>query len=162
MVQHRPPSVREFVYVGAREWLTLMCGILTVPFTIVAYGFPNLRWLFVALAACAFALMVYRIWAYERRQLVELEAHLAPRLRIEFDPRQPKFISLTTARTPDSKLPYPLAGTGATFEMLYVRVLARAISPVVKDCRAYLLRVSQLQGERYIPLFEEPLPLPWS
>jgi hypothetical protein len=33
-----------------------------------------------------FAFTVYRIWSYERRQLVDLEAHLAPRLRFEFDP----------------------------------------------------------------------------
>jgi hypothetical protein len=148
MVQHRPPSIREFVYVSAREWLTLMSGILTVPFSILAYRFPNVRWFFGALAVCAFAFTVYRIWAYERRQLVQLEAHLAPRLKIEFDPLQLKFVSSTTVV--------------GSFEMLYVRVLARAVSPVIKDCRAYLLRISQLDGERYVPLFEEPLLLPWS
>jgi hypothetical protein len=120
MVQHRPPSIGEFVYVSAHEWLTLMCGILTVGFTILAYKFPNVRSLFGALAVCAFAFTVYRIWAYERRQLVELEAHLAPRLRIEVDPLQLKFVSST-----------PLALIGS-LEMLYVRVLARAIPPVVK------------------------------
>jgi hypothetical protein len=148
MLQHRPPSIGEFVNVSAREWLTLMSGILTVPFSFLAFWFPNVRWIFEALAACAFAFTVYRIWFYERRQLVDLEAHLAPRLRIEFDPLQPKFVS-----------PTRVVGS---LEMLYVRVLARAISPVVEDCRAYLLRISQLEGERYVPLFEEPLLLPWS
>jgi hypothetical protein len=33
--------------------------------------------------------------------------------------------------------------------MLYVRVLARAVSPTVQNCRAYLQRVSQWDGERY-------------
>jgi hypothetical protein len=88
----------------------------------------------VALAVSAFAFSVYRIWAYERRQLVELEAHLAPRLRIEFDPLQLKFVSST-----------PVVGS---LEMLYVRVLARAVSPVVKDCRAYLNFSSSLMVER--------------
>src|SRR6516225_1734149 len=97
-----------------------MCGMLTIGFTILAYKFPNVRSLFGALAVCAFAFTVYRIWAYERRQLVELEAHLAPRLRIEVDPLQLKFVSST---------PFALIGS---LEMLYVRVLARAIPPVVK------------------------------
>jgi hypothetical protein len=148
MVQHRPPSISEFVYVSAREWLTLMSGILTVPFAVIAFVFPNVRWIFVALAVSAFGFTVYRIWFYERRQLVDLEAQLAPRLRLEFDPLQPKFVSLT-----------PVVGS---LEMLYVRVLARAISPVVKDCRAYLLRISQWDNERYVPLFDQPLLLPWS
>lgn len=91
---------------------------LTVPFAFLAYIFPNVRWFFVPLAVCAFAFTVYRIWAYERRELVDLEAHLAPRLRLEFDPLQPKFVLLT-----------PVIGS---LELLYVRVLARAISPVVK------------------------------
>jgi hypothetical protein len=55
-----------------------------------------------------------------------------------------------------------LAPVVGSLELLYVRVLARAISPVVKNCRAYLIRISQLNGERYVPLFEEPLLLPWS
>jgi hypothetical protein len=148
MVQHRLPSISEFVRVSAHEWFTLMAGVLTVPFAFLAYIFPNVRWFFVPLAVCAFAFTVYRIWAYERRQLVDLEAHLAPRLRLEFDPLQPKFVLLT-----------PVVGS---LELLYVRVLARAISPVVKNCRAYLIRISQLNGERYVPLFEEPLLLPWS
>jgi hypothetical protein len=46
--------------------------------------------------------------------------------------------------------------------MLYVRVLARAMSPVVKGCRAYLLRISQWDNDRYVPLFDQPLLLPWS
>jgi hypothetical protein len=148
VAQHRPPSISEFVNVSAREWLTLMSGILTVPFSFLAFWFPNVRWIFVALAACAFAFTVYRIWSYERRQLVDLEARLVPRLRIEFDPLQLKFVSSSNVV--------------GSLEMLYVRVLARAISPVVRNCRGYLLRISQLDGERYVPLFEEPLLLPWS
>jgi hypothetical protein len=108
MVQHRPPSIGEFIYVSAREWLTLMSGILIVPFAILAYRFPNVRWLFGGLTVFAFAFTVYRIWAYERRQLVELETHLAPRLRIEFDPLQLKFVSSTTVV--------------GSLKMLYVRV----------------------------------------
>jgi hypothetical protein len=46
--------------------------------------------------------------------------------------------------------------------MLYVRGLARALSPTVNDCRGYLQRVSQLDGERYVMLFDETFPLPWS
>jgi hypothetical protein len=61
MVQRRPPSIGEFVYVSAHESLTLMCGILTIGFTILAYKFPNVRSLFGALAVCAFAFTVYRI-----------------------------------------------------------------------------------------------------
>ena len=148
MVRHQPPSLAEFFYVSAHEWLTLMVGSLTVPFTFLAYIFPNVRWFFVALAVCAFAFAVYRIWAYERRQLVELEDHLAPRLRIEFDPLQAKFVSSTK-----------IVGS---LEILYVRVLARALSPVVKDCRAYLQRISQWDNEQYVPLFDQPLLLPWS
>lgn len=148
MVQHEPPSIREFIRVSAHEWLTLMSGILTVPFAIFAFLFPNVRWMFEALAASAFAFTVYRIWFYERRQLVDLEAHLAPRLRMEFAPLQPKFVSSTRVV--------------GSLEILYVRVLARALSPMVKNCRAYLLQISQLDGEQYVPLFEEPLLLPWS
>jgi hypothetical protein len=148
MVQHQPPSAREFLQLGAREWLTSMSGWLSVPFAVLAFIFPTVRWFFAVLAACAFAPTFYRIWAQERRSLSEVEAHLAPRLRIEFDPLQPKFLSSTPT----------LGGV----EMLYVRVLARAVSPTVKNCRAYLQRVSQLDGGRYVMLFDVPLPLPWS
>jgi hypothetical protein len=56
MFQHRSPSISEFVYVSAQEWLTLMSGILTVPFAILAFVFPNVRWIFVALAVIALRL----------------------------------------------------------------------------------------------------------
>jgi hypothetical protein len=100
------------------------------------------------MAILAFLFTAYRIWADERRQLVSLEQHLAPRLRIEFDPRQPKFVSVTSENS--------------GFAILYVRVLARALSPIVNNCRVYLQQVSQLNGERYVMLFDEPLLLPWS
>jgi len=74
------------------------------------------------------------------RQLVQNEQYLAPRLRLEFDPSQPKFVSPTT--------------TVGNYKMLYVRVLARAVSPTVKDCRVYLQRVSQVDGEKYVTLFD--------
>ena len=48
------------------------------------------------MAILAFLVTAYRIWADERRRLVQLEDHLAPRLRFEFDPKQPKFVSVNT------------------------------------------------------------------
>ena len=129
-----------------------MSGALTVPFTILAATLPSswgyARPIFGVMAVVLFSATVYRVWAREREQRISLEKHLAPRLRLEFDPNQAKFVSLT--RTADG------------FNMLYVRVLARAVSPTVNDCRAYLQRVSQWDGERYVTLFDEPLALPWS
>jgi hypothetical protein len=93
-------------------------------------------------------LRAYRIWADERNQLVAMELHLAPRVRLEFDPNRTKFVSPTD--------------TIGDIKMLYVRVLARAISPVVRNCQVYLQQISQWNGEKYIVLFDETLPVPWS
>jgi hypothetical protein len=129
-----------------------MSGSLTVPFTVLATVLPSkwgyARLIFGVMAALLFSATVYRVWARERDQRIALEKHLAPRLRFEFDPREAKFVSKT--RTPDG------------FDMLYLRVLARAVSPTVKNCCAYLQRVSQWDGERYVVLFDTPFPLPWS
>ena len=125
-----------------------MSGIFTVPFTVGTILYSGYaRGIFGAMSILAFLYTAYRIWGDERKQLVALEQHLAPRLRIEFDPNQAKFVSIT-----------PAGG----FDILYVRVLARAMSPTVQNCRGYLQRVSQLQGETYVMLFDEPLLLPWS
>jgi hypothetical protein len=127
-----------------------MSGIFTVPFTIVAVAVPSgyARGIFGTMAVAAVLFTAYRIWREERRQLVENKQHLAPRLRIEFDPYQPKFVSPTT--------------TVDNYKTLYVRVLACAVSPTVRGCRVYLQRISQVDGEKYVTLFDESLQLPWS
>lgn len=150
MLQHTHPSIREFFRVIWFDWAALMSGIFTVPFTIVAVAVSSgyARGIFGTMAVAAILFTAYRVWYEERRQLVENEQHLAPRLRLEFDPYLPKFVSPTH--------------TYGNFRMLYVRVLARAISPTVKDCCVYLQRVSQFDGEKYFVLFDESLQLPWS
>jgi hypothetical protein len=129
-----------------------MSGALAVPFTIVATVLPsnwgNTRLILAVMAVVFFLFTGYRLWARERAQRIALEKHLAPSLRFEFDPREAKFVSKTQA--PDG------------FDMLYLRVLARAVSPTVKNCNAYLQRVSQWDGEQYVVLFDRPFPLPWS
>lgn len=150
MPQHSTPNIREFLRVLWNDWGTRMSGIFTVPFTIAAivtssaYG----QAIFGTMAVSAFLITAYRIWADERRKLVSLELHLAPGLRIEFDPQNPKFLS-------------PVR-TNNGIDMLYLRVNARALSPVVRECRAYLTRISRWDGERYVSLFDEHLPMPWS
>jgi hypothetical protein len=151
MIRDPGPNLKSFSLVIWRDWGARMSGIFTVPFTLAAIIAPSGygRAIFGAMAILAFLVTAYRIWADERRRLVELEDHLAPRLRFEFDPKQAKFVSVTPA----------MGGV----EMLYVRVLARALSPTVNNCRGYLQRVSQWDGEKYVLLFDEmPFPLPWS
>jgi hypothetical protein len=129
-----------------------MSGALAVPFTVVATVLPsnwgNTRLILGVMAVVFFLFTGYRLWARERAERIVLEKHLAPRLRLEFDPHKAKFVSLTPT----------LGGS----DMLYVRVIARAVSPTVKNCSAYLQRVSQWDGERYVVLFDGPFPLPWS
>ncbi len=150
MVQHSVPNIRMFFRVLWMDWGTRMSEIFTVPFTIAAIISPSGygQVIFGVMAILAFLVTAYRIWADERRQLIKLETYLAPRLRFEFDPNQPKFVSVTP--------------TQEGLDMLYVRVIARALSPIVNNCRGYLQRVSQLDGERYVVLFDETCPLPWS
>jgi hypothetical protein len=121
-----------------RRRASLVCGVFSVPFTVLTNVLPP-RWdaarpIFGVMAVLFFSIAAYSVWATERQRLVVLESHLAPRLRFEFDPNQPKFVSVTP--------------TQGGFDMLYVRVLARALSPTVNNCRGYLQRVSQLDGER--------------
>jgi hypothetical protein len=152
MDQSSPPGIRQFLSVIYQDWTALMSGAAAVPFTLLATLLPSdwgyTRPIFGVMAGILFSVTVYRVWATERTRRIALEQDLAPRLRLEFDPNQPKFASLTPA----------LGG----FEMLYVRVLARALSPTVNNCRGYLQRVSQWDGERYVLLFDETFPLPWS
>lgn len=138
-----------FFQVIWHDWGARMSGIFTVPFTLATIGFSGYaRGIFGAMAILAFFATAYQIWADERRLLTALEQHLAPRLRIEFDPRNVKFVS-------------PVV-TASGMRMVYVCVIARALSPTVRDCRAYLTGISYWNGERYLPLFEEQLPMPWS
>jgi hypothetical protein len=150
MTQHSAPNIKHFSLVIWYDWGALVSGLFTVPFTVAAFIFPSGygRAVSSVMAVSAFLVTAYRVWADERRQLVELEGHLAPRLRLEFDPNQPKFVSVTP--------------TQGGFDLLYVRVLARALSPTVNNCRGYLQRVSQWDGERYVMLFDETFLLPWS
>jgi hypothetical protein len=148
MEQHPTPNIKGFFLVIWDDWGSLMSGIFTVPFTIAALFAPSeYRAIFAVMAILAFALTAYRVWSDERMRVIGLEQHLSPRLRIEFDPHASKFVSPTTA---------------SGINMRYIRVIARALSPVVRDCRAYLERISYWDGETYVTLFDEQLPMPWS
>jgi hypothetical protein len=150
MNKHSSPGFKGFFLVIWYDWAALMSGIFAVPFTVGAIVSPwgSGQAIFAAMAIIALLITAYRAWADERNRVVALESHFAPRVRLEFDPTQPKFMSMTTA--------------APGFNILYVRVLARAMSPTVQNCRVFLKQVSQLNGERYVMLFDEPLPLPWS
>lgn len=109
----------------------------------------------VIIALVILGLAGYLVWEEEEHQHAGLKDHhaalqqqLRPRLRIEFDPTAARFVSPTR--------------TIGGIDMRYIRVIVRALSPVVRDCRAYLERISYFDGERYIPLFDEQLPMPWS
>jgi hypothetical protein len=148
-IQH--PNIKGFFLVIWNDWGARMSGIFTVPFTIAALFAPSeYRAIFAVMAILAFAITAYRVWADERRLLIGLEQHLAPRLRFEFDPQDDRFVCET------SMFDYT--------EIVYIRVLARPLSPVVKNCRGFLKSVSQLadSGEKYDSVFEDPIPLPWS
>jgi hypothetical protein len=151
MDQSPSPTIGQFVRVAYQNWATLMSGALTVPFTALATFLPSTwnqtRPIFGVMAVLLFAFTMFRVWAIERDDLIALEKHLAPRLRIEFDPTNQKFVVHTRA-----------ANSG----MIYIRVVARALSPTVRKCEAYLTRISCWEGERYVPVFEEQLRLPWS
>jgi hypothetical protein len=126
MDRHPLPNIRGFFSVIWYDWGALMSGIFTVPFTLATIVFTGYaRGIFGAMAILAFLATAYRVWADERRLLIGLEQHLAPRLGIEFDPRSRKFIA-------------PVV-TASGIRMIYMRVVARALSPVVRDCKAYLV-----------------------
>jgi hypothetical protein len=151
MEQHPAPNIKGFFFVIWSDWGSLMSGIFTVPFTVAALFAPSeYRAIFAVMAILAFALTAFRVWADERMRVVGLEQHLAPRLRFEFDPQDDRFICET------SMLDHT--------EIVYIRVLARPLSPVVKNCRGFLKSVSLLAdgGETYDSVFADPIPLPWS
>jgi hypothetical protein len=152
MEQSSSPSIGQFFRVAYWDWAARMTGALTVPFTAAAILLPPkwdyVRGLFGLMAASCLFISAYRVWAQEREQRISLEKRLAPRLRIEFDPGEPKFMSPTH--------------TVGNYSALYVRVIARATSPIVRNCRGFLQSVPQWDGERYMRLFDEPLQLPWS
>jgi hypothetical protein len=149
MQQSSQPSLRQFVRVAYQDWAALMSGALTVPFTTAAIIFSGLaRPIFGVMAVVCLIVAMYRVWAIERAHRIDLEECLSPRLRLEFAPREAKFVSRVL--------------TEGGFNMLYVRVLARALSPTVRNCRGFLQRVSQWDGEKYVTIFDEPMQLPWS
>jgi len=150
MEQHPAPNIKGFFLVIWNDWLARMsAGIFAVTLTIGTTLFGGIgRDILGAVSLLAFFVTAYRVWSDERMRVIGLERHLSPRLRIEFDARNPKFVAATR--------------TDNGVDMLFVRVNVRALSPVVRGCRAYLTRVSQLQGDRYVSLFDEHLPMPWS
>jgi hypothetical protein len=101
-----------------------------------------------ATAILAFFVTAYRVWADERWRVIDLEGRLLARIKIEFDPTAARFVSPTR--------------TSGGINMRYIRVIVRALSPVVRDCRAYLERISYWDGQQYVSLFDEQLPMPWS
>jgi hypothetical protein len=151
MEESPPPSVGQFAWDACHDWATLMSGVLTVPLSLAAAFLPS-RWDYVrgfsgVLAILSFSIASYRMWARERTKRIDLERHLAPNLRIDFNPRDEKF--LTPARH-------------VSTQTLYLRVAAHALSPTVRNCRVYLKRLSQQRGSGYVSLFEEDIQLPWS
>jgi hypothetical protein len=150
MEQHPAPNTKGFLFVIWNDWLARMtAGVFAVTLTIGTTLFAGIgRDILGGVAMIAFFITAYRVWADERRLLIGLEQHLAPRLRFEFDPQDDRFVLETS--------------TNNYQEIVYIRVLARPLSPVVKNCRGFLKSVSQLDGEKYVALFEDPIPLPWS
>jgi hypothetical protein len=150
MEQHLAPNIKGFFVVIWNDWLARMsAGVFAVTLTIGTTLFAGIgRDILGGVAILAFFITAYRVWADERRQLVSLEKHLAPRLRFEFDPQNDRFVCET------STIDYQ--------GIVYIRVLARPLSPVVKNCRAFLTSVSNLNGDKYVALFEDHIPLPWS
>jgi hypothetical protein len=142
------------IYAGIAT-VTWFVGSLTVPVVMAHYHIsfpdPNLPISLcgaVIIALCGLGFGGYLVWEEEARQHATLQERFKPRLRIEFDPTNPKFVAATR--------------TDNGVDMLFVRVNVRALSPVVRGCRAYLTRVSQLEGDHYVSLFDEHLPMPWS
>lgn len=151
MEQHPRANISEFISVIRSDLVALVTGFFSLPLTVgslVTTGYA--RALFAVGAAGAFLVAAYRAWSGERNKRVELESKLAPRLGFEFDPQDDRFVCETSL----------LDHT----EIVYIRVLARPQSPVVKNCRAYLKSVSQLAegGDKYDSIFEDHIPLPWS
>jgi hypothetical protein len=119
-------------------------------YPVLAFRQPNLLELGCGVIIIILALLFvggYLTWEEEQRQYVALKERLKPNLRIDFDPRDVKFLTPTRH---------------GHVQTLYVRVNAKALSPTVRNCRGFLERVSQIQGSDYVTLFEESIPLPWS
>lgn len=69
-----PPSLYEFAKALCRNWLNAMSGALSVPLAIVGLWVQTqaARWgLLITAFVCAFT-AVYRVWADERRRVVNL------------------------------------------------------------------------------------------
>jgi hypothetical protein len=132
MVQHPPPSIKGFFRVIWHDWGARMTGIFTLPFTACAIYFSG----FGRALFGAMAILAFFVTAY--RVWADERWKLSAleqhlALRLRFE-----------------------------FDPKEASVLARALSPTVNNCRAYLVRVSQWDGLQYITLWDESLPLPWS
>jgi hypothetical protein len=152
MEQHPVPNIKGFFHVIWNDWIArVSAGVFALAITVGTTLFAGIaRDILGAVAILAFFITAYRVWADERRLLIGLEQHLAPRLRLEFDPRHDRFVCETSMFDHT--------------EIVYIRVLARPLSPIVKNCRGFLKSVSQLAdgGEKYDSVFQDPIPLPWS
>ncbi len=145
------------VVIAVISGLVFFVVSLVGPWLVQAYwpsvAFPTLGFLG---ALCGVVIIVliglfiggYLAWEQEERERLKLERRLAPRLRLECDPGSANFV-----------WPTP---TQAGFKMVYLRVLARAMSQTVKKCQAFLQRVSQWDGNNYVSLYDVPIELPWS
>ena len=75
MPDKRPvlPTIRKFLLTIAGDWGSLVSGILSVPFTYLAVvaASDRTKIIYALLALSGILIATYRVWAKERRALVE-------------------------------------------------------------------------------------------
>jgi hypothetical protein len=137
----RPPSPLSFLTSFWPNWLGLMSGGLSVPFTIAALFFADSdsqKRLFVALAVVSLIVAAYSVWAKERGKVVALQEIVTPRLAISFEPQEPWIKKLPTSNIPD-----PATGQILNEPSWWIRVQLQNTSEakIAHNCRVFLQNV---------------------
>jgi hypothetical protein len=153
----RNPTVGEFFRAIWQDWAALMSGAFSVPFSALAVfsdsSLSKLIW--GATALSALIIMLFLIWAKERKRIVLLETRLHPNFAISFNQEKGGIVPAKERTELHSMGAYGGIRTvaGPEYNASYIRICVTATSEMsVKQCQAFIIALEKQNrpGEAFI------------
>lgn len=94
------PSIKNYIAAFFGHWSQSVSGGAALIATAGALGVgedQNTRFVLLAAAVIAFVIAAYRVWAFERRRVVELTRNLTPKFALSFEPDHREMPAITAA-----------------------------------------------------------------
>jgi hypothetical protein len=134
------PAIREYLRVAAWDFLAAMSGVASVPFAALAVfsDADSARTIWLVMAAVMLMFAGYRVWAVERKRVIELEERIRPKIKCSFSKTIPGCV------IPKSRF-FGRDGYGNTHELPLITLLRICVEAdcvgSVSECNGKLISI---------------------